>query len=77
MPMWRKASCLLCAGFASCRFYVDLGVSTAISACEKGGQWQLALQLFNDMPMSELKPDVFTYNATLSSCATGLFCLGA
>ncbi|CAJ1363337.1 unnamed protein product, partial [Effrenium voratum] len=35
-----------------------------ISACEKGGQWQKALQLFQSMAT----PDACSYSAAISSC---------
>ena len=40
----------------------------AISACEKGGQWEKALDLFKDMRSQGIKPNVITYSATISAC---------
>ena len=45
--------------------------SAAISACEKGGQWQVALVLFAAMPLAEILPDVISYNAAVSACEKG------
>ena len=46
--------------------------NSAISAVEKGGQWQLALNLFHSMSAAKLLPDVISYNATISSCDSEL-----
>ncbi|CAE7263383.1 unnamed protein product, partial [Symbiodinium sp. KB8] len=46
--------------------------SAAISSCEKGGSWPLALQLFDSMRQSELSPDVISYSAAISSCEKGM-----
>ena len=46
--------------------------NSAISAVEKGGQWQLALNLFHSMSVAKLLPDVISYNATISSCDSEL-----
>ncbi|CAE8742917.1 unnamed protein product, partial [Polarella glacialis] len=45
--------------------------SAAISACEKGGRWQLALNLLSLMPEARVVPNVITYNAAISACAKG------
>jgi len=45
--------------------------STAISACEKGGQWQQALTLFQDMLEGGIRHDIISYNATISACEKG------
>ena len=37
-------------------------VNAAIGACEKGGQWQEALALFEAMPHVQLQPDLVTLN---------------
>ena len=39
-----------------------------MSAYEKGGQWQRALELLEGMPQWALKPDVISYNAAMSAC---------
>ncbi|CAE8614882.1 unnamed protein product, partial [Polarella glacialis] len=45
--------------------------SAAISACEKGGQWQQALNLLSLMPEASVAPNEITYNATMSACEKG------
>jgi pentatricopeptide repeat protein len=48
--------------------------SAAISACEKGGQWEKALQLLEEMRAKDVEPNVITYNATTSACEKGGQC---
>jgi pentatricopeptide repeat protein len=50
-----------------------ISFNAAISACEKGGQWEKSLELLKHMksPASGITPDVITYNATISSCEKG------
>jgi len=43
--------------------------SALISACEKAGQWQLALNLFNEMLRERCTPNVITYNSLITACA--------
>ena len=43
----------------------------AISACEKGGQWQRALQLMEDMQAEGIPADTITYSAAISACEKG------
>jgi pentatricopeptide repeat domain-containing protein 1 len=45
--------------------------SAAISACSKGGQWQLALNLLSLMPEARVVPDRINYNAAISACEKG------
>ena len=45
--------------------------SSAISAFEKGHQWQLALGLLAEMAFVKVNKDVITYNAAISACAKG------
>ena len=42
-----------------------ISLNAAISACEKGGQWEQALILFEAMPGSNVEPDMVSYNALL------------
>lgn len=43
--------------------------SALISACEKAGQWQLALNLFGEMLRERCTPNVITYNSLITACA--------
>ena len=45
-----------------------MSYNTAISACEKGEQWQQALDLFVAEQSVELLRDVSTCNASISAC---------
>ena len=45
--------------------------SAAISACEKGGQWQMALQLMEDMQVKGFPAHTITYSAAISACEKG------
>ncbi len=45
--------------------------SSLISACEKAGRWQLALELFSEMHREGCKPNVVTYNSLIAACAQG------
>jgi pentatricopeptide repeat protein len=45
--------------------------NAAISACEKGGQWQLALSLLNTMADMRVIQDVISYSAVISACEKG------
>lgn len=45
--------------------------STLISACEKAGEWQLALQLFGRMPQDGVRPNTITFNSLITACAQG------
>jgi len=42
-----------------------------ISACDKAMQWERALQAFDEMQLSGIKPGTFTYNSLISACAKG------
>ena len=48
-----------------------ISYSAAISACEKGGQWQEALTLFEVMFKAKVQPNVFSYSAAISACEKG------
>eukprot|EP00929_Paragymnodinium_shiwhaense_P114529 TRINITY_DN8297_c2_g1_i2.p1 TRINITY_DN8297_c2_g1~~TRINITY_DN8297_c2_g1_i2.p1 ORF type:complete len:413 (+),score=90.46 TRINITY_DN8297_c2_g1_i2:106-1344(+) len=41
--------------------------NAAITACQRGGQWELALSIFEDAVRLGFDPDVFTYSALLSA----------
>ena len=47
--------------------------SAAISACEKGQQWQRALQLLEEMQAAGVWANAITYNAASSACGTWLW----
>eukprot|EP00931_Biecheleriopsis_adriatica_P043274 TRINITY_DN24748_c3_g1_i1.p1 TRINITY_DN24748_c3_g1~~TRINITY_DN24748_c3_g1_i1.p1 ORF type:complete len:552 (+),score=71.55 TRINITY_DN24748_c3_g1_i1:132-1658(+) len=42
--------------------------NATVSACEKGGQWQPALNLLRLLPMVKLAADRITYSAAISAC---------
>jgi pentatricopeptide repeat protein len=42
--------------------------SAAISACEKGGQWEHALRLHEEMEARGVKRNTITYSAAISAC---------
>ena len=48
-----------------------ISYNAAISACEKGGQWEPALQLLEEMKSSGIEPDVISYSAAISACEKG------
>ena len=48
-----------------------ISYSSTISACEKGGQWQMAVHLFDSMRKAKVDADVISYNATISACEKG------
>jgi pentatricopeptide repeat protein len=45
--------------------------SSLISACEKAGEWELALQLFDEMGAEGCVPNVISYNSLITACAQG------
>jgi pentatricopeptide repeat domain-containing protein 1 len=45
--------------------------SSLIAACEKGGRWELALELFAKMHEEGCKPNTVTYNSLIAACAHG------
>jgi len=46
-----------------------ISYSTAISACETYGQWQVPLQLLKEMKANRVSPNIFSYNGAVSACA--------
>ena len=45
--------------------------SSLISACEKAGCWELALEMLSDMHKEGCAPNVVTYNSLITACAQG------
>ena len=45
--------------------------NAAISACDRGGQWQKALEYFDKMDQMKISRDAITYSATISSLGKG------
>lgn len=45
--------------------------NAAISACDRGGQWQKALEYFDKMDQMRIPRDAITYSATISSLGKG------
>jgi pentatricopeptide repeat domain-containing protein 1 len=50
--------------------------SSLISACEKGGRWEAALQLFDEMTRDGCSPNTVTYNSLIAACGQGAFSWG-
>ena len=48
-----------------------ISYNAAISACEKGGQWQQALSLLSEMQDAGVTRNVISYNAAISACEKG------
>ena len=48
-----------------------ISCNAAISTCEKVGQWQAALTLFEAMPAAEVQPNVITNSAVIGACERG------
>ena len=49
--------------------------SSLISACEKAGQWELALELFREQCREQCTPNTVTYNSLITALAQGGWCL--
>ncbi|CAJ1401389.1 unnamed protein product [Effrenium voratum] len=43
----------------------------AVSACEKGAQWQIALALLQELAAGSLRPNLLVCNAAISACEKG------
>ena len=48
-----------------------ISISAAISACEKGGEWQQGLSLFNQPCKDGLSFDMISSTAAISACEKG------
>ena len=46
--------------------------SSLISACEKAGDWKLALEFFEECTKDNCRPNVITFNSLISACSQGL-----
>ena len=46
--------------------------SSLISACEKSGEWQLALRFFDECLKDNCRPNVITFNSLITACAQGM-----
>ena len=49
----------------------------AISACEKGGEWLLPIELLEEMWRWDLKPNMFSYNAAISASEKSAECFAS
>ena len=49
----------------------EITYSSVINACAKGGEWQRALGLLDEMRSRGLVPDEITYNSVINACAKG------
>jgi len=45
--------------------------AVAINACSRNGQWQLGLQLLQEMGRKGVMPDTVVFNAAISACEKG------
>ena len=48
-----------------------ISFSAAISACEKGGQWERALSLLGKMRKAGITSNVISFSAAISACEKG------
>ena len=48
-----------------------ISYNAAISACEKGGQHEKAVELLREMEGRGIQPNVISYNAVISACEKG------
>ncbi|CAE8596802.1 unnamed protein product [Polarella glacialis] len=46
----------------------EISYSAAISSCEKGRQWQMALSLLSQMPDARLSPNLLCFAAAVLAC---------
>ena len=45
--------------------------NSAISACEKRGEWQFAFVTLSTMPLANVETNAISYNAAISACEKG------
>ncbi len=45
--------------------------SSLISACEKAGNWRMALRAFDIMLGEKCRPNTVTFNSLITACAQG------
>ena len=48
-----------------------ISFNAVISACEKGGQWQRALSLLDDMHRAGVTLNAISFNAAILTCEKG------
>ena len=48
-----------------------ISCGAAMSACEKGVQWDRALELLQEMVQQFVMPNVVSYSTTISACEKG------
>ena len=46
--------------------------SSLISACEKAGNWQMAVRFFEQMHEERCLPNTVTFNSLITACAQGV-----
>ena len=64
-----------CAAMQGCERSV-ITYSSLISACEKSGEWRLALRFFEECLNDGCRPNVITFNSLITACAQGaLMCM--
>ncbi|CAE7286311.1 unnamed protein product [Symbiodinium pilosum] len=49
----------------------EISFNAGISACEKGGEWQMALCLLSQMPAARVIADEISFSAGISACEKG------
>ena len=70
--LWKQALALLFESMPTAKVQPNvISYNAAVSACEKGGQWQEAMTLFEAMPKAQIQPNVISYNAGISACEKG------
>ena len=80
--VWWQGGCGLRIGYSgdTCLFFMlqsalarnHITYNAIISACEKGEQWQQALELFERTLGDGVQRNTITYNAAITACEKGL-----